>query len=313
MEYPPHLLQSPGWAEFRRQWGTQVASAGKAQFTIHPIPHLPYKICYMPRPYPGDIDWKELSKRAQEENCVFVKIEPNSPTFKAPGGYLVKPAQNMFAHASYIIDLRKSDEELLKTMHQKTRYNLNLARRKGVKVKTGHTDKMLQEFLKLFHITSARHKLFQHPDSYYKTLFEVFKKQGDAEIITGYFKGHALASMMVFFYRGTLFFPCGGSTHLYKETMPFYLVYWEAMQLGKRRGAKYFDMWNCLTPEQENPKHPWYGFHRFKKGFNGEYLSFAGSFDVIFKPKLYPLIIALNNIRWAVLKTGSALKKLVKR
>ena len=191
----------------------------------------------MPRPNPNDIDWKELSKIAKEEKCIFVKIEPNSPTFKAPKGYLVKPAQNIFAYATYIIDLRKSNEELLKAMHQKTRYNLNLARRRGVKVKVGHSGKMLKEFLKLYHITSTRHKMFLHPDNYYKTLFEVFKKKKDVEIITGYFKGKALASMMVFFYGDTLFFPYGGSTHLYKETMPFYLVYWETIQLGKRRGA----------------------------------------------------------------------------
>src|SRR3989344_6735180 len=166
MEYPPNLLQSPGWAEFRRKWGTQVASAGKAQFTIHAIPYLPYKICYMPRPNPNDIDWKELSKIAKEEKCIFVKIEPNSLTFKAPKGYLVKPAQNIFAYATYIIDLRKSNEELLKAMHQKTRYNLNLARRRGVKVKVGHSGKMLKEFLKLYHITSTRHKMFLHPDNY---------------------------------------------------------------------------------------------------------------------------------------------------
>lgn len=313
MKYPRHLLQSPGWAEFRKRWGTKVIDLGKSQFTVHPIPSLPWKIGYMPRPYPEDIDWKKFEEAARTEKCIFVKIEPNSPTFNPPKKFLVKASKNMFAHATYIIDLQKSDEELLAAMHQKTRYNLNLAKRKGVQVKIGHTDKMMSEFLHLFHITSGRHKIFLHPDNYYKTLFKVFVEEGNAEIITGYFKGKALASMMVIFYGDTLFFPYGGSTHLYKETMPFYLVYWEAFQLGKKRGAKYFDMWNCLTPEEENPNHPWYGFHRFKKGFNGEYLPFAGAFDVVFEPRLYPLVIALNKTRWAILKTGSVLKKLVKR
>ncbi len=313
MKYPPHLLQSPGWAEFRKKWGTAVGRAGKAQFTVHPIPHTPYKIYYIPRPYTEDVDWEELARQAKKDRCIFAKIEPNSDNFNTPRGYVVKPSQNMFAYANYIINLKKSDQELLKAMHPKTRYNLNLAKRKGVEVRVGHTDKMLNEFFELFHDTSDRHELFQHPDGYYKTLFEVFKEKGDVEVVTGYYKGQPLASMMVIFYKDTLFFPYGGSTHLYKEVMPFYLVYWEVIQLGKRRGAKYFDMWNCLTPEQENPKHPWYGFHRFKKGFNGQYLSYAGAFDIVFEPRLYPLVIALNKARWVVLKVGSFLKRLIKR
>lgn len=313
MLYPPHLLQSPEWAEFRRKWGTKVIEVGRAYFTVHPIPHTKLNIGYMARAYPSDVDWELLKRRALEEKCVFVKFEPNSETLTPPKGYNVVKGERMFAYATYLIDLTKSEKDLLKVMRPSTRYNLNLARRKGVTVEIGHTEKMINEFLDLLHETSQRHGIFNHPDSYYKTMIDVFKEKDKVEIVTGYYNNKPLASMILITYGDTLFYPNGGSTRLHKEVMAFYLVMWEAILLGKKRGCKAFDMWNCLPPEIENSSHPWYGFHKFKKGFQGELVCFPGAFDIIFMPTIYPFVIALNKARWAALKGGAALKKLIKR
>lgn len=313
MRYPPHLLQSMEWAEFRRKWGTKVVIVGKAQFTVHPIPYTNLNIGYLARAYPKDIDWQLLKKKALEEKCVYVKFEPNSESFTSPPGFMVVKGERIFAYATYLIDLTKSEDELLAAMHQKTRYNIKLAKRKGVTVKIGHTEKMLDEFLELYHETGKRHTVFNHPDSYYKLIFNTFKEKDKAEIVTGYYNGQPLASMMIFVHNNTLFYPYGGSTQIHKEVMPFYLVMWETILYGKKRDCKVFDMWNCLPPEIESPTHPWYGFHKFKKGFNGELVRFPGAYDIIFMPAVYPFVVALSKIRWVVLKSGAALKKLIKR
>ena len=313
MEYPPHLLQSPEWAKFREIWGTKVVKVGKTQFTLHPIPHSNLNIGYMARAYPEDIDWKLLKEKAKEENCVYIKFEPNSASFTPPPDFKVVKGERIFAYATYLIDLRKSEEELLAAMHQKTRYNIRLAQKKGVTIKIDNTDKMLDEFLELYHETGKRHTVFNHPDSYYKLVFKTFREKDQAQIVTGYYEDQPLASMMIFNYKNTLFYPYGGSTQIHKEVMPFYLVMWETILYGKKIGCKVFDMWNCLPPEIENPKHPWFGFHKFKKGFNGELVRFPGAYDIVFMPKLYPLLIALNKTRWIVLKGGAALKALIKR
>lgn len=308
LKYPRHLLQSPNWAKFRQKWGTKVISVGKARFTVHPLPFLPWTVGYMPRPFTNEVNWQMLAKKAREQRCVFIKIEPNSDTFNPPPFLNVRESERMFSYATYLINLQKSEQELLVRMQAKTRYNIKLAARKGVEVKIGHTQKMLEEFLSLYRQTATRHKFFIHPDNYYKTLFEIFKQDKKAEIITGYYKGEPLASIMVFIYNNTLFYPYGGSTNEHKEMMPFYLVMWKAILLGKKRGCRCFDLWNCLPPEIENPTHPWYGFHRFKKGFNGQLICFCGAYDIIFNPFLYPLLILFNKIRWIILKLGIALR-----
>ncbi|MBI2327082.1 peptidoglycan bridge formation glycyltransferase FemA/FemB family protein [Candidatus Curtissbacteria bacterium] len=313
MKYPPHLLQSPQWAQFRQRWGTRAVKVGKAYLTIHPVPLLPYTVGYIPRVFPKDIDWQLLKKEAARNRCIFVKIEPNSASFNPPFSFDVRPGERMFAHATYVIDLRKTEKELLTAMHYKTRYNIGLAKKRGIKIKVGHSNKMLTEFLDLFHKTSLRHKIAIHPDAYYKTLLDVFSTKGNAQIITGYYNRKPLASMMFVIFNDTIFYPYGGSTLLYKEKMAPYLVMWEGILLGKKRGCLYFDMWNCLLPEQESPSHPWYGFHRFKKGFNGGLLRFAGAYDVVFNDPLYSLFTTLNHLRWAILKILLALRKVTKR
>ena len=313
MKYPRHLLQSKEWALFREQWGTKVIDLGKTRFTVHNIPHLPWNIGYMPRPYPEEIDWELLRKRAKEENCIYVKIEPNSENFTPPKNITVVKGERMFAYATYLIDLSASEDELLRHMHPKTRYNINLAKRKGVTIQVGHSDENFAEFMKLYHDTEKRQGMFLHPDKYYKMIFDVFKKAGNVEIITGYYNTIPLASIMVIKHEHTLFYPYGGSTHVHKEVMAYYLIMWEAILYGKKMNCKFFDMWNCLPPGIEDPSHPWYGFHKFKKGFHGELIRFPGAYDVVFVPKIYPLIILLNKTRWAFLKTGKYLKKLINR
>lgn len=306
---PAHILQSPAWGEFRTQWGTKVVRRGQMQLTIHPIPFLPWNVGYLPRVIPQDIAWDELAKVAEANRCLFIKIEPNSTTFEPPAGLDVRPAKNMFGHATYLIDLQKSEQELLAAMHSKTRYNIRFASKKGVLTKVGNNDEMFEEFLKMFHETNLRHHVVIHPDEYYRTLFRVFKAHGMAEIVTSYYDNVPLSSMVLLYYGETLFYPFGASTDLHRDKMPSQLTYWRTIEQGKKRGCKYFDMWNCLLPEQESPSHPWFGFHKFKKGFGGEMVQFCGAFDIVFSPRLYGLMLLLNNIRWKLLKLAVSLRR----
>jgi peptidoglycan pentaglycine glycine transferase (the first glycine) len=167
MIYTKHLMQSDRWAAFRQSWGTTVVKAGNAYFTTHKIPFLPFKIGYMPRPLLEDIDWKEIKKAGEKEKCIFIKIEPNAKRINPTKKIILKKSERIFAYATFMINLQKSEEELLAAMDIKTRYNVNLAKRKGVEVRIGSSEKMVEEFLVLQHETSNRHGILLHPDEYY--------------------------------------------------------------------------------------------------------------------------------------------------
>ena len=64
------------------------------------------------------------------------------------------------------------------------------------------------------------------------------------------------------------------------------LIMWESIRLGRKLGAKTFDMWGSLPPQYDF-RHPWAGFTRFKAGYNGTFTEMPGSYDLIINPLFY--------------------------
>jgi lipid II:glycine glycyltransferase (peptidoglycan interpeptide bridge formation enzyme) len=56
-----------------------------------------------------------------------------------------------------------------------------------------------------------------------------------------------------------------------------------------------------MGPEPDE-NDPWYGFHRFKQGFNPRLVEFAGSFDLIINKPLYFFYTLADTLRWKFLK-----------
>ena len=51
----------------------------------------------------------------------------------------------------------------------------------------------------------------------------------------------------------------------------------------------------------------WFGFHRFKLGYNPQLIEFIGSFDLVLKPTAYKLFTVADDLRWKWLKIKAAL------
>ena len=87
---------------------------------------------------------------------------------------------------TWVLDLDSSDDELLSEMHQKTRYNIRLAEKKGVKVremteKTKASDTDI--FYNLSKGTAERNKIKIYGKDYYKKMINFFtSKYSDVEL-----------------------------------------------------------------------------------------------------------------------------------
>jgi lipid II:glycine glycyltransferase (peptidoglycan interpeptide bridge formation enzyme) len=64
-----------------------------------------------------------------------------------------------------------------------------------------------------------------------------------------------------------------------------YLLHWELIKEAKEKGLKFYDWWGIAA--SDDPKDPWAGITRFKKGFGGEMVSYPGTFDYVLKPAGY--------------------------
>lgn len=321
-----HPLQSYEWGEFREKSGIRIIRKGifkndtlvdGFQITIHPIPHTKWNIGYFPKgtlPTPETIE--ELKKIGKENNCIFIQIEPNIKKGKEHEGMdallsnspvkIVKSAHPLFTPHTFVLDLTKTEEELLKSMHPKTRYNIKVAQKHEVVVTEEESNEAFQKYLSLMWETTKRNGFYAHTAAYHTTLWETLKGNKDANdlqahLFLAHYQKEVVVAWMLFVFHDTLYYPYGSSSTKYREVMASNLVMWEAIKYGKTNDLTLFDMWGALG-ENPDPKDPWFGFHRFKQGYGATLTEFVGSFDVVINPLLYEGYKIADKLRWFILK-----------
>lgn len=300
-----HPLQSFEWGEFRKKTGVNVVRGKNFQLTVHKIPYTPFAIGYLPKgPMPTRRMIEELIEIGKRENCIFLQIEPNVIRDTKISGYknssLFPSFHPLFTKYTFILDLTKSEEELFKNMHPKTRYNIKVAQRHGVKVAQDNSHRAFKTYLRLLRETVKRQKFYAHDERYHIRMWEVLREAEIAHLFIATYKNQPLVAWMLFVYDGVLYYPYGGSSNRHKETMASNLMLWEAIRFGKKLGLKTFDLWGSLGPNPDK-NNPWYGFHRFKEGYGGELIEFMGSYDLVINPMLYTIYKIVDKIRWSFL------------
>jgi len=307
-----HPLQSWQWGEARRAMGIKVVRVGEFngvylkdvyQFTIHKIPPNFWKIGYLPRSkFPSKPVLQFLFDYGKKNNIIFIKIEPYQQKSKMLIGnqVLTKSPHPLFPNWTQILDLSKSEDELLNNMKSKTRYNIRLAKKKGVLIKEESSNQGFEIFAKLYFETCKRQKYFGHNLFYHQKVWD-FLKDEIAHILIAYYNNTPVAAYELFYFNKVCYYTYGGSSLLHRNTMAANLLMWEAIRLGKRLGAEKFDMWGSLPPNYV-PNHPWAGFTRFKEGYGGDFIEMAGSFDLVINPFFYQVYNFLHRFREIYLK-----------
>jgi len=308
-----HPLQSPKWGEFREKTGIKVVHENDLQITIHPVPHTNFTIGYLPKgPMPTKQMLDLLKKIGTREHCIFIQLEPNVISeertkvgMKKLG--LFSAAHPLFTKYTFVLDLTKSEEELLKNMHPKTRYNIRVAEKKGVKVAEDDSDKAFEEYLTLTKETTSRQNFYAHSEKYHRLMWEALKTNSfnknelSAHLLTATYNKDVLVAWIVFVLNDTLYYPYGSSSSNHREVMASNLMMWEAIKFGKKLGLERFDMWGALGPNPDT-KDAWFGFHRFKEGYGPKLTEFIGSYDFVINRKMYLAYKLINKIRWMVLR-----------
>ncbi|MBI1863987.1 peptidoglycan bridge formation glycyltransferase FemA/FemB family protein [Candidatus Woesebacteria bacterium] len=296
-----HPLQSPSWAEFRKKWGNEVLETKYGYLTIHKVPVLNKKIGIFEKgTIPTSKMLLDLKKIGEEKDLIFIKLEPNVlkeekliKTLKDSGAARGK---TIFTSTTFWIDLTKSEEELLKSFKPKTRYNIRLAERKGVKVIEDNSDKAFEKYLELTSETSKRQGFYAHNEKYHRLMWKYLREAGIAHLLVAKYKGEIITTWILFAYNGFLYYPYGASTEKYKNVMPNNLMMWEAIKMGQKLKLQIFDLWG----REENK-----GFTKFKEGFNPKVVEFLGTWDLVIDNNSYQIYKVLEKFRWAILRAKS--------
>lgn len=318
-----HPLQAWQWGEARKKMGIEVLRIGEFddvgtgrdlslqnvyQMTIHPLPFFSFKIGYLPRSrFPSKQVLDFLHDYGKKNNIIFIKIEPNEKHNPDLGSKIsdlksniIRSPHSLFPDWTIIMDLKPSEEELMRKMKEKTRYNIRLAIKKGVVIKEESNERGLKTFIKLYFDTCKRQGYFGHSPEYHQEIWNHLKNN-IAHILIAYYNDEPVAAYELFYFNKTFYYPYGGSSLIHRNVMAANLIMWESIKLGKKLEADTFDMWGSLSPEYKGDE-SWKGFTRFKEGYGGEFVRMAGSYDLITDHNKYNLYTLLNNVRSFFLK-----------
>lgn len=234
-----------------------------------------------------------------EDKILFVRVEPTTVLdLKKFGGMKaesVQPPQTLIKNISV------SEEELLKSFHTKTRYNIKVAQKHGVEIKTfekfctqsGDEVTNAKAVVDLIMKTSSRHGYRNHSSSYIEKLWEFFSTLNGKEIsVLGYLaekNGQAIASGLMVDFANTRMYLFGGSEYTARNFMGPYLLHWQAMLDAKAKGFSFYDF-GALEDASGHSG----GYMRFKMGFNPEITEFSGTYDFVVNKSKYSLFKVLR-------------------
>jgi len=262
------------------------------------------------------LDWSDESLRelvlddlqsiAKRQGAIFLKIDPDVKLgWGIPGGeddVVEKGGQAVMSalkrrgwrfsrdqiqyRNTVMIDLSASEDEMLARMKQKTRYNVRLAKRKGVKIRLG-TLSDIPMLYKMYAETSVRDGFVIRDEAYYHTVWNNFIGYKMAEPLIAEVNGNPVAALILFWFAGRAYYMYGMSRLTHREKMPTYLLQWEAMKRAKAQGCRIYDLWGA--PDIFDESNSMWGVYRFKRGLGGEVLRTLGAWDYTPRPLLYKL------------------------
>ncbi|HSI20140.1 MAG TPA: peptidoglycan bridge formation glycyltransferase FemA/FemB family protein [Verrucomicrobiae bacterium] len=293
------FLHSPYWEEFLRANGQSVERSGDALYLQGTLPsggsywrssRLPIDDSWSPPPF--------------TKNAWFIRLEPLAelPASLSKFGR-VRATDSVQPKQTLVVDLSRTEEEVLAGMKSKHRYNIRLAERHGVTVELFHEEapQHYDRFWKLLTETATRHTFRTHKEEYYRHMVATLAPHGKAHLAFARIGDQDLAALLLITHEETATYLHGASTDARKEVMAPFLLHWQTMQWAKHHGFVSYDMWGTNAVQTEEgwaprANHPSAGTTRFKLGFGGEVIQYPGAFDLVLKPIPYTLYYSIRRI-----------------
>ena len=225
-------------------------------------------------------------KKHLPANTLFVRYDLPCKSGNVPAPVL-KKAEDIQPASTVIINLTKSKDDILSEMKSKTRYNIRLAEKKEVIVKSCGIE-MLDEWYVIYQETALRDKIALHPLVYYRRVFELAQKKEykvDIRLYMAESEGENIAGIVTCFYNKKATYLYGASRNTGREKMPAYALQWKAICDAIDAGCVEYDMFGI--PPDDDPSHPMHGLYRFKTGFGGEIIHRSGCYDFVLNKFLY--------------------------
>lgn len=305
-----NFLQSPSWAKMNELIGAEVITeefenGDRALLIVRDAK----RGRYLEVPCGPLIDWSNkevvdkvfarIKEIAKEKHCVFVRIRPqlertpeNLKLLKTLG---LKPSpMHLAAEHTVLIDLKKSEDELLAEMRRQTRYEVKRAEKQGIVLEKSNSEKIFREFHTV-QAETAKRKGFIPPSL--KVLLAEREALGDNAKI--YIASTPEKAPIAY----GLIITCGkeadyyeaASTELNYRLSGAYALIWQVIKDTKAAGFERLNLWGIAPAGQ--PHHRYAGVTTFKTGFGGVKYEFVPAHDLVISKVKYVKNFIVETVR----------------
>lgn len=302
-----HPLQLWGWGELKaaHRWTAhrlivrdQAGQAvGGAQVLQRRLPGPFGSVLYVPRGPVGDssVILPLLTDYCRQHfTATHLSIEPHTTEpVELDGWRSVDKA--LLLPQTIILDLARTEDELMADMTKKTRQYIRKSSNDGVIVRAGQGDD-LDACLDIYRQTAERAGFGLHDDSYYHDLHQMMGD--DSRLFVAEVDGQIVAFVWLVATPEVAFELYGGMNDLGQQRRANYCLKWYAMTRLKHTGVRTYDVNGLLND----------GVSTFKRGFASHETTLAGSYDYPLSA-WYPIWTKVFPMAKKAIQTLSSLRK----
>lgn len=281
-----HPLQLWGWGSTKAAHNWKVDRVfvrsgdvviGAAQLLIRKLPKPFAALVYVPRgPVCAERDrevvLKHLADYAKSTyKATVLTIEPDWEEMEEFEGWQ-ESTNTILIPRTLILDLNKSEDELLADMTKKTRQYIRKSAGEQIEIRQVKSKQELAACLEIYKETSKRAGFGVHSDDYY---YDVFDNLGDHSPVFAAFLGtQPIAFLWLAISATTAFELYGGMNDDGQRLRANYALKWQAIQTMKRWGIQRYDFNGLLND----------GVSTFKQGFAEHETMLVGTYDKPLSP-----------------------------
>lgn len=282
LENGGHPLQLWGWGELKSAHGWSASRlfyyndndelCGAVQVLIKKLPWPMRSLSYVPRGPVVDIENRdsllsELSSYAKNNfHSVAITVEPNEEKFRTRTDWNTSK-NHILPALTVILDLKKTESELLSVMSKKTRQYIRKSAAENIKIKMVKTQSELEKCLDIYEMTAKRAGFALHDRGYYR---DVFSRLGDFSVLfAAYVDDQPVSFLWLAISEDVAYELYGGMNELGQQLRSNYMLKWYAIRKCKEWGLYSYDFGGLLDG----------GVTTFKKGWTDKETELAGTFD----------------------------------
>ena len=285
-----HPLQLWGWGQVKAAHGWQAERffvyegdvlVVAVQVLVRPLPFPFRSLAYVPR---GPVGNEAYFQQALDEIALIVKrdhksvalsVEINSRETILNGAWQKSP-NKILSRETILLDLRRSESDLLADMSKKTRQYIRKSAADGVTIRQIKSQEELDACLQIYADTAKRAGFNLHDKQYYR---DVYRLMGDhSPVFVALVDNSPVAFLWLAVSASTAYELYGGMNEVGQKIRANYALKWQVIRKAKEWGLDEYDFGGLVAG----------GVSNFKQGWASQPTEFAGTFDRPLSP-LYGL------------------------